>query len=91
MSFERVRTTSHKSSHKNLGIINYNNFISPKNTLNNNMKNRNNAKSHTNLMSPINMENNGKLWLKEISLASLNQGDRTTPLQGLYNSGHARG
>ena len=59
MSFERVRTTSHKSSHKNLGIINYNNFISPKNTLNNNMKNRNNAKSHTNLMSPINMENNG--------------------------------
>ena len=59
MSFERVRTTSHKSSHKNLGIINYNNFISPKNTLNNNMKNRNNAKSHTNLRSPINMENNG--------------------------------
>ena len=59
MSFERVRTTSHKSSHKNLGNINYNNnIISPKNTLNNN-KNRNNAKSHANLRSPINIENNG--------------------------------
>ena len=61
MSFERVRTTSHKSSHKNLGNINYNNnnFVSPKNTLNNNNKNRNNAKSHANLRSPINIENNG--------------------------------
>ena len=59
MSFERVRTTSHKSSHKNLGNINYNNFISPKNALNNTFKNKKNTKSHANLMSPINMENNG--------------------------------
>ena len=58
MSFERVRTTSHKNSHKNLSNINYNNFLSPKNTLNNNMKNKNNAKSHANLRSPINIENN---------------------------------
>ena len=59
MSFEKVRTTSHKSSHKNLGNINYNNnIISPKNTLNNKVKNKNNAKSHANLRSPINIENN---------------------------------
>ena len=61
MSFERVRTTSHKRSHKNLGNINYNNnFNSPKHTLNNNNnKNRNNSKSHANLRSPINIENIG--------------------------------
>ena len=58
MSFEKVRTTSHKNSHKKLGNINYNNnIISPKNTLNNNNKNRNNAKSHVNLRSPINIDN----------------------------------
>ena len=61
MSFERIKTTSHKSSQKNLGNINYNtNFISPKNTLNNHIKNKNNAKSHANLRSPINIENNNK-------------------------------
>jgi hypothetical protein len=64
MSFEKAKTTSHQSSHKNLGIINYNNFISPKNTLNNTniiYKNKKNSKSHTNLRSPINKKNHGKI------------------------------
>ena len=64
MSFEKAKTTSHQSSHKNLGIINYNNFISPKNTLNNTniiYKNKKNSKSHTNLRSPINKKNQGKI------------------------------
>ena len=56
MSFEKVRTTSHQSSQKNLGVINYN---SPKNSLNNKIgyKNKNNSNSHANLRSPINIKN----------------------------------
>ena len=60
MSFEKVRTTSHQSSQKELGIIKYNNFISPKNNRIN-YKNKNNSKSHTNLRSSINIKNLGDL------------------------------
>ena len=60
MSFEKVKTTSHQSSLKNLGIIKYNNYISPKNNRIN-YKNKNNSKSHTNLRSSINIKNQGDL------------------------------
>ena len=60
MSFEKVKTTSHQSSQKSLGIIKYNNFISPKNNRIN-YKNKNNSKSHTNLRSSINIKNQGNL------------------------------
>ena len=60
MSFEKVRTTSHQSSQKELGIIKYNNFISPKNNRIN-YKNKINSKSHTNLRSSINIKNLGDL------------------------------
>ena len=60
MSFEKVKTTSHQSSQKSLGIIKYNNFISPKNNRIN-YKNKNNSKSHTNLRSSINIKNQGDL------------------------------
>ena len=52
---ERIKTTSHKSSHKNLSNINYNNFIKSKNAIIN--KERKNAKSHANLRTPANIEN----------------------------------
>ena len=63
ISLERIRITSHQSSHKNLGIINYNNFISPKNVLCNKIcyKNKINSKSHANLRSPINIKNPGNI------------------------------
>ena len=60
MSFEKVKTTSHQSSLKNLGIIKYNNYISPKNNRIN-YKNKNNSKSHSNLRSSINIKNPGDL------------------------------
>ena len=60
MSFEKVKTTSHQSSLKNLGIIKYNNYISPKNNRIN-YKNKNNSKSHSNLRSSINIKNQGDL------------------------------
>ena len=60
MSFEKVRTTSHQSSQKDLGIIKHNNFISPKHNRIN-YKNKNNSKSHTNLRSSINIKNLGDL------------------------------
>ena len=64
MSNDRIKTTSHKSSYQNLSNINYNynNFKSPKNIKTNYYKERKNAKSHANLRSPMNIENQGKKY-----------------------------